>query len=187
MDVVVAGGHGQVGLRLLRLLAGGGHRARGLVRNPDHVQDLADVGAEAVVCDMEALDDLSGCCQGADAVADHERVLEVRLCDVQQACCRGEPSQVRVDGSPTDRRSRNHDHPAGVRPGTFVRPCGGCRVTQEAHGDRELGGACVEVHVAGNGAEAFGSEASHGLSRVVEPAGDRKLRREPAAKGRHAP
>jgi uncharacterized protein YbjT (DUF2867 family) len=68
MDVVVAGGHGQIGMRLLRLLADGGHRARGLVRNPDHVSDLADLGAEAVVCDMEALDDLSGCCTGADAV-----------------------------------------------------------------------------------------------------------------------
>jgi len=68
MDVVVAGGHGQIGLRLLRLLAGGGHRARGLVRNPDHVADVAEVGAEGVVCDMEALESLSGCCTGADAV-----------------------------------------------------------------------------------------------------------------------
>ena len=68
MDVVVAGGHGKVGLRLLGLLAERGHRARGLVRNPEHVQDLADVGAEAVLCDMEELDDLSGCCTGADAV-----------------------------------------------------------------------------------------------------------------------
>ena len=68
MDVVVAGGHGQIGLRLLRLLARGGHSARGLVRNPDHVPDVAEVGAEAVVCDMEALEDLSGCCTGADAV-----------------------------------------------------------------------------------------------------------------------
>jgi uncharacterized protein YbjT (DUF2867 family) len=68
MDVVVAGGHGKIGLRLLRLLADRGHRARGLVRNTDHVQDLADVGAEAVVCDMEELDDLSGCCSGAEAV-----------------------------------------------------------------------------------------------------------------------
>ena len=68
MDVVVAGGHGQIGLRLLRLLAGHGHRARGLVRNTEHVQDLADAGAEAVVCDMEELGDLSGCCSGADAV-----------------------------------------------------------------------------------------------------------------------
>jgi len=68
MDVVVAGGHGKIGLRLLRLLAERGHRARGLIRNPDHAPDLADAGADAVVCDMEALDDLSSCCTGADAV-----------------------------------------------------------------------------------------------------------------------
>ena len=68
MDVVVAGGHGKVGLRLLRLLADQGHRARGLIRNSDHAPELEDAGAEPVVCDMEALDDLSGCCEGADAV-----------------------------------------------------------------------------------------------------------------------
>jgi uncharacterized protein YbjT (DUF2867 family) len=68
MDVVVAGGHGQIGLRLLRLLAERGHRARGLIRNPDHAAELEAAGAEPVVCDMEALDDLSGCCEGADAV-----------------------------------------------------------------------------------------------------------------------
>ena len=68
MDVVVAGGHGKVGLRLLRLLADGGHRARGLIRNPDHASDIEEAGAEAVVCDMEALDDVSACCEGADAV-----------------------------------------------------------------------------------------------------------------------
>jgi uncharacterized protein YbjT (DUF2867 family) len=68
MDVVVAGGHGKVGIRLLRLLAERGHRGRGLIRNPEHVSDLAAVGAEAVLCDMESLDDLSGCCAGADAV-----------------------------------------------------------------------------------------------------------------------
>ena len=68
MDVVVAGGHGQVGIMLLRLLADRGHRARGLIRNPDHARDLHDVGAEPVVCDIETLDDISGCCEGADAV-----------------------------------------------------------------------------------------------------------------------
>ncbi|MEA2365262.1 MAG: hypothetical protein QOE69_331 [Thermoleophilaceae bacterium] len=68
MDVVVAGGHGKVGLRLLRLLAEHGHRARGIVRKTEYVQDLADVGAEAVLCDMEEMEDLSGCCAGADAV-----------------------------------------------------------------------------------------------------------------------
>jgi len=68
MDVVVAGGHGKIGIRLLRLLAERGHRARGLIRNPDHARDLEEVGAEAVVCDIEALDDISECCEGADAV-----------------------------------------------------------------------------------------------------------------------
>jgi uncharacterized protein YbjT (DUF2867 family) len=68
MDVVVAGGHGKVGLRLLRLLADRGHRARGLIRNPDHALELHNVGAESVLCDIEALDDISRCCQGADAV-----------------------------------------------------------------------------------------------------------------------
>jgi uncharacterized protein YbjT (DUF2867 family) len=68
MDVVVAGGHGKIGLRLLRLLADGGHRARGLIRNPDHAAELSAIGAEPVVCDMEQLDDLSECCAGADAV-----------------------------------------------------------------------------------------------------------------------
>jgi uncharacterized protein YbjT (DUF2867 family) len=68
MDVVVAGGHGKVGLRLLRLLADRGHRARGLIRNPDHAIELHKVGAESVLCDIEALDDISRCCEGADAV-----------------------------------------------------------------------------------------------------------------------
>lgn len=68
MDVVVAGGHGKVGLWLLRLLADGGQRARGLIRNPDHARDLHELGAEPVLCDIEALDDISRCCEGADAV-----------------------------------------------------------------------------------------------------------------------
>ncbi|HEX8104766.1 MAG TPA: SDR family oxidoreductase [Solirubrobacteraceae bacterium] len=56
MDVLVAGGHGKIGLRLLRLLAARGDRARGLIRNPDHAADLAAVGAEAIVCDLESQD-----------------------------------------------------------------------------------------------------------------------------------
>jgi uncharacterized protein YbjT (DUF2867 family) len=68
MDVVVAGGHGKVGLRLLRLLVDGGHHARGLIRNPDHASDLEEIGAQPVLRDMEALDDISDCCEGADAV-----------------------------------------------------------------------------------------------------------------------
>jgi uncharacterized protein YbjT (DUF2867 family) len=68
MDVVVAGGHGKIGLQLLRLLAERGHLARGLIRNPDHAAELHNVGAEAVLCDIEERDDISDCVRGADAV-----------------------------------------------------------------------------------------------------------------------
>jgi nucleoside-diphosphate-sugar epimerase len=33
MDILVVGGHGQVALHLLKILAGQGHTARGLIRN----------------------------------------------------------------------------------------------------------------------------------------------------------
>jgi uncharacterized protein YbjT (DUF2867 family) len=68
MDVVVAGGHGKVGMGLLRLLADRGHRARGLIRNPDHATELHNLGAESVLCDIEERDDISDCVRGADAV-----------------------------------------------------------------------------------------------------------------------
>jgi uncharacterized protein YbjT (DUF2867 family) len=68
MNVVVAGGHGQIGLRLLRLLAERGDHARGLIRNPDHAGDLEAVGAEAVVCDLEFEEDVAPFVAGADAI-----------------------------------------------------------------------------------------------------------------------
>jgi len=68
MEIVVAGGHGKVGLRLLRLLADRGDRARGLVRKPEHVADLEAVGAEGVLADLEREDDLGPFVRGADAV-----------------------------------------------------------------------------------------------------------------------
>jgi uncharacterized protein YbjT (DUF2867 family) len=67
MDIVVAGGHGQIGLRLLRRLAADGHRARGIIRNPDHAGDLEAAGAEAIACDLER-DDPRPHLGGADAI-----------------------------------------------------------------------------------------------------------------------
>ena len=68
MDVVVAGGHGKVALRLLRRLAERGDRARGLIRNPDHAGDLEASGAEPVLCDLEQENDLAPHVEGADAI-----------------------------------------------------------------------------------------------------------------------
>src|SRR3954468_4213758 len=67
MDIAVAGGHGKIALRLLRLLAERGDGARGLIRNPDHAPDLEAVGALPVGADLENLDaeaiakSISGC------------------------------------------------------------------------------------------------------------------------------
>ncbi len=70
MDVVIAGGHGQVALRLAPLLAARGDRVRSLIRNPDHAEDVRAAGAEPVVCDLEhaAQDEVAGAVAGADAV-----------------------------------------------------------------------------------------------------------------------
>jgi uncharacterized protein YbjT (DUF2867 family) len=68
LDVVIAGGHGKIGLRLERLLAEGGHRARGLIRKPEQAGDLEAIGAEPVVCDLEVEEDVSRCVSGAGAV-----------------------------------------------------------------------------------------------------------------------
>jgi uncharacterized protein YbjT (DUF2867 family) len=68
MDVLVAGGHGKIALRLLRLLAADGHRARGLVRKPGQAADLEALGAVAVLGDLEADASLDEYVRGADAV-----------------------------------------------------------------------------------------------------------------------
>ena len=53
MRIVIAGAHGQIGMRLVRLLAGRGDQVVGLIRNPDHAADVRAAGAEPVVCDLE--------------------------------------------------------------------------------------------------------------------------------------
>jgi uncharacterized protein YbjT (DUF2867 family) len=68
MDVVIAGGHGQIALRLARLLAGRGDRVRALIRNPDHTADVEATGAVAVLADLERQDDLGPAVQGVDAI-----------------------------------------------------------------------------------------------------------------------
>ncbi|MGU3502170.1 SDR family oxidoreductase [Mycobacterium sp. C31M] len=70
MRVVIAGGHGQIALILEQLLTARGDQAVGLVRNPEHAPDLAAVGAEAVVLDLEnsTSAEVAEALAGADAV-----------------------------------------------------------------------------------------------------------------------
>ena len=70
MQVVIAGGHGKIGLRLAALLAARGDVDTGVVRNPDHTADLERAGATPVVLDLESAttDELAAVVTGADAV-----------------------------------------------------------------------------------------------------------------------
>jgi nucleoside-diphosphate-sugar epimerase len=70
MDVAIAGAHGQIARRLTRLLAARGDRVRGLVRNPDHADDVRSDGGEPVVCDLEhaTTEEIAAAIAGADAV-----------------------------------------------------------------------------------------------------------------------
>ena len=70
MDVVIAGAHGQIARRLTKLLAARADRVRGLIRNPDHADDLRADGSEPVLCDLEtsAIEDVATAIAGADAV-----------------------------------------------------------------------------------------------------------------------
>ncbi len=70
MDVVIAGAHGKIGRRLTGLLAARGDRVRGLIRNPQQVDDVRSDGGEPVVCDLEtaAPEAVAEVLQGADAV-----------------------------------------------------------------------------------------------------------------------
>jgi len=68
MRVVIAGGHGQIALRLTKILAADGHEVVGLVRNPEHGADIARAGGQAAVLDLEKtdLDSVVDVLSGAD-------------------------------------------------------------------------------------------------------------------------
>jgi uncharacterized protein YbjT (DUF2867 family) len=53
MKIAIAGAHGQIGLRLCGLLSQRGDEVLGIVRNPDHGDELSAAGALPVVCDLE--------------------------------------------------------------------------------------------------------------------------------------
>ncbi|MGW7485920.1 NAD(P)H-binding protein [Streptomyces sp. NPDC054786] len=69
MRIVIAGGHGQIALRLERLLAGRGDEVAGIIRRPEQAGDLLAAGAEPVVCDLESasVQDVARHMEGADA------------------------------------------------------------------------------------------------------------------------
>jgi nucleoside-diphosphate-sugar epimerase len=70
VKVAIAGGHGKIARILEELLEKRGDSAVGLIRNPEHVDDLRAIGAEPVVCDLEQADlaQVAEAVSGSDAV-----------------------------------------------------------------------------------------------------------------------
>ena len=70
MRVAIAGGHGQIALRLARILSQRGDEVVALIRNPDHVDDVRQAGAEPAVVDLEHVseDEVAQAIAGCDAV-----------------------------------------------------------------------------------------------------------------------
>ncbi|MGV9269245.1 NAD(P)H-binding protein [Kitasatospora sp. NPDC003701] len=70
MRTVIAGGHGQIALKLERLLAERGDRPAGLIRRPEQAEDLVAAGAEPLPLDLEnaTAPELATLLTGADAV-----------------------------------------------------------------------------------------------------------------------
>jgi uncharacterized protein YbjT (DUF2867 family) len=70
VNVAIAGAHGQIALRLARLLAAQGDRVTGLIRNPDHAAEVSQTGAVPVLCDLEraSVEEIATAIEGADAV-----------------------------------------------------------------------------------------------------------------------
>lgn len=70
MEVVIAGGHGQIALHLSRMLSDRGDRVRGIIRDRSQADDLGEVGSEPEVLDLEqaSAEELSEVLRGADAV-----------------------------------------------------------------------------------------------------------------------
>ncbi len=69
MRIVIAGGHGQIALRLERLLAARGDEAAGIIRKPEQADDLRELGAEPIVLDLESasVEEVAQALEGADA------------------------------------------------------------------------------------------------------------------------
>jgi len=70
MRVAIAGGHGQIALRLAKVLSQRGDEAVALIRNPDHADDVRQARAEPVLVDLEHadVDEVAQAIAGCDAV-----------------------------------------------------------------------------------------------------------------------
>ncbi|WP_447912983.1 SDR family oxidoreductase [Microbacterium phyllosphaerae] len=69
--IIVFGGHGRIALLLAPLLVARGDEVTSVIRNPDHVAEVEETGARALVADVETL----GTTELADIIRGHDAVV----------------------------------------------------------------------------------------------------------------
>ncbi|MEA2160694.1 MAG: hypothetical protein QOD66_3074 [Solirubrobacteraceae bacterium] len=69
MQIAIAGAHGQIAQKLTPMLVQRGEGVVGLIRNPDHAEDVRAWGGEPVLCDLEreSVEAISHAITGCDA------------------------------------------------------------------------------------------------------------------------
>ncbi len=68
MKITIVGGHGDIAMLLHPILKRKGHQVRGIIRKEEQADDLREVGATPVVCDIEEQEDISDAVGNVDAV-----------------------------------------------------------------------------------------------------------------------
>ena len=84
MKLFIAGAHGNVGKKLVEILADKGHQVKAMIRNEDQSSEMRELGAEPVVADLEKDTDfpLEGIevvffCAGSGAQTGPDKTIEV--------------------------------------------------------------------------------------------------------------
>jgi len=68
MNISIVGGHGNIARLMYPILTRSGHQCRGIIRKKNQIETLEQLGAEPLVFDIEAVDDISQAVGSADAV-----------------------------------------------------------------------------------------------------------------------
>ena len=105
--ILVAGGTGNLGRRIVKALIARGAEVRAIVRNgsePEKIENLTELGAEVITVDMSDVEQLKKACQGASCVVSalsglHETIVDSQIKLLDAAIAAGVPRFIPSDFS----------------------------------------------------------------------------------------
>ena len=105
--ILVAGGTGNLGRRIVKAAIARGAEVRAIVRNssePEKIEHLTELGAEVIKVDMSDVDELKQACQGASCVVSamsglHETIVDSQIKLLDAAIAAGVPRFIPSDFS----------------------------------------------------------------------------------------